>query len=50
MQLTVRSLAAEAIEFSVLRASEKCVPFVRRESENRPFGLPAVAKADATIW
>jgi hypothetical protein len=43
------SLPAKTIEFSVSYAAEKCVPFVRRESENQSFGVPAVANADSTI-
>jgi hypothetical protein len=43
------SLPAEAVEFSVLRASEECVPFVRSEFEHRPFWMTAIAEADATI-
>jgi hypothetical protein len=44
--LLVRLLPAETVEFSVSCASEKSVPFVRRKSENRPFGVPAVAYTD----
>jgi hypothetical protein len=48
--VTVRwPLPAEAVEFSVSHAAEKSMPFVRSKSENRPFGLPAVADADAAI-
>src|SRR5260370_5422433 len=45
----VRSRPAETVEFSVACASEKRMPFVRRKSKNRPFGVPAVANADAAI-
>jgi hypothetical protein len=42
-------LPAETVEFSVSYASEESVPFVRGESENSPFGVPAVADADLPI-
>ena len=42
--LLVRPLPTEAVKFSVLDAAEKCVPFVRRELENRPSGVPALAE------
>jgi hypothetical protein len=45
----VRSVPAETVEFSVSSASEKCMPFVRCKSENRSFGVPAVANADLTV-
>jgi hypothetical protein len=48
-QLTIKSVSAEAVEFSQLRASEKCMPLVRRKSENGPRGIPAVAEADAAV-
>jgi hypothetical protein len=44
--LLSRSLHAETVEFSVIYASEECAPFVRRESENGPFGFPAVTDPD----
>lgn len=47
--LLVRSLHAETVEFPVANAPEECVPFIRRESENRPFGLPAVADPDLAV-
>jgi hypothetical protein len=47
--LLVRSLPAEAVEFSVSYAAEKCVPFVRGKTENRPPGIPAVADTDLVI-
>jgi hypothetical protein len=45
----LRLLPAETVEFSVSCASEESVPFVRRKSENRPLGVPAVAYADPAI-
>jgi hypothetical protein len=45
----LRPLPAETVEFSVSHAAEKCVPFVRRERQNRPAGVPAVADADPAI-
>lgn len=42
----LRSLPAEAVEFTVPYTTEKRVPFVRRESEDRPLGVPAVANTD----
>jgi hypothetical protein len=44
------SLPAEAVEFPVARTAEKRMPFVRCKSENRPFGIPAVPKADGVSW
>jgi hypothetical protein len=44
--LVLRLLPAETVEFSVLCASEESMPFVRRKSENRSFGVSAVAYAD----
>ena len=44
--LLSRSLHAETVEFPVAYASEECVPFIRREPENRPFGFPAVTDPD----
>jgi hypothetical protein len=44
--LAYASFPAETIEFSVSHAAEKGMPFVRRESENRPPGVPAVANPD----
>jgi hypothetical protein len=49
MQLTVWSLSAEFVEFPVVRAANKCLPLARGELENRPFGMPAIAKPDAAI-
>jgi hypothetical protein len=46
---SVRSDSAESVEFSVSDAAEKSVPFVRGESENRSFGVPAVANADPAL-
>lgn len=46
---TLRLLPAETVEFSVSCASEESMPFVRREPENRPFGVPAVAYTDLAI-
>jgi hypothetical protein len=42
-------LHTETVEFSVSYAAEKSMPFVRGKSENRPFGVTAVADADLTI-
>lgn len=44
--LLLRSLHAETVEFPVAYAAEECVPFIRRESENLPFGFPAVTDPD----
>lgn len=44
--LLSRLRLAELVEFSVAYASEKGVPFIRRESENRPLGIPAVTDPD----
>lgn len=41
-----RSLRTEAVELAVSRAAEEGVPFVGREPQYRPPGVPAVAKAD----
>jgi hypothetical protein len=43
------SLPAETIEFSVSDATEESVPFIGRKSENRAFGVSAVADADLAI-
>ena len=43
------SLPAEVVEFTVMGASDERVPFVRRKSEHRPFGVPAIADADLAI-
>ena len=40
------SLPAETVEFPVPYAAEKGMPLVRREPEDRPCGVPAVANAD----
>jgi hypothetical protein len=42
-------LPAEAVEFPVPHTSEKSVPFIGGEPENRPSGIPAVANADRTF-
>ena len=42
------SLPAETVEFSVSHSTEKCVPFIRSEPENRAAAVPAVAYADLT--
>ena|SRR6266851_1777081 len=47
--LLVRLLPAETVKFSVSCASEKRMPFVRCKSENRSFGVPAVANTDPAI-
>jgi hypothetical protein len=39
-------LLAEAVELAVLHAADEGVPLVRREAENRPAGVAAVANAD----
>ena len=44
--LLLRSLHAETVEFPVAYAPEECVPFIRRESQNRTFGFPAVTDPD----
>ena len=44
-----RSLPAETVKFSVSYASEKSMPLVRSKTENRTFGVPAIADADPTI-
>ena len=44
--LLLRPLHAETVEFPVAYAPEKCVPFIRRESQNRTFGFPAVTNPD----
>ena len=43
---SMRSLPAETVKFSVSHAAEKGMPLVRREPEDRPCGVPAVANAD----
>jgi hypothetical protein len=45
----LRSLHAETVEFPVVYAPEKCVPFIRRESQNRTFGFPAVTDPDLAV-
>jgi hypothetical protein len=47
--LLVLSLPAEAVEFSLSYTAEKCVPFIRSKTENRPPGVPAVADTDLVI-
>ena len=47
--LLLPSLHAETIEFPVAYAPEECVPFIRRESENRSFGFPAVTDPDLAV-
>jgi hypothetical protein len=42
----MRSLSAETVEFSVPHAAEKGMPLVRREVEDQPGAVPAVAHAD----
>jgi hypothetical protein len=44
-----RPLPTETVEFPVMHATDKCVPFVRSERQNGPFGIPAVADTDAAI-
>lgn len=39
-------LPAEAVEFPVSRSAQEGTPFVRRKSENRAFGVLAVANTD----
>src|SRR5580692_7156636 len=45
-QPPARALPAVTVKFPVSYPTEKCVPLVRREPENRPRGVPAVANAD----
>src|SRR5262249_22811982 len=45
-RLALWSLHAETVKFPVAYASEECVPFIRRESQNCPFGFPAVTDPD----
>jgi hypothetical protein len=45
----LRSLPAETVEFPVAYAPEECVPFIRRESQNRPFGFPAITDPDLAV-
>ena len=40
------TLPAETVEFPVSYASDKSMPLVRREPEDRPSGVPAVTNAD----
>jgi hypothetical protein len=40
------TLPAETVEFPVSYASEKSMPLVQREPEDRPPGVPAVTNAD----
>jgi hypothetical protein len=40
------ALPVETVEFPVSYATEKSVPLVRREPEDRPSGVPAVANTD----
>ena len=47
--LLARSPPAETVEFSVSCASEKRMPFVRCKSENRAFGVPAVADTNPAL-
>jgi hypothetical protein len=47
--LLLRFLHAETVEFPVAYAPEECVPFIRRESQNRPFGFPAVTDPDLAV-
>ena len=47
--MPTRPLPTETVEFPVMHATDKCVPFVRRERQNRPSGVPAVADTDAAI-
>jgi Arginase family len=42
----MRSLPAEAVELPVPHAAEKGMPLIRRELQDRPSGIPAVANAD----
>jgi len=47
--MLARPLPTETVEFSVLHATDECVPFVRRERQDRAFGMPAVADGDPAI-
>jgi hypothetical protein len=40
------ALPVETVEFPFSYASEKSMPLVRREPEDRPSGVPAVTNAD----
>jgi hypothetical protein len=40
------ALPVETVEFPVSYAAEKSMPLVRREPEDRPSGVPAIANAD----
>src|SRR5689334_3304403 len=42
----MRSLPGEAVEFPVSHAAEKGMPFIRRERQDGPSGVSAVANAD----
>ncbi len=42
----IRSLPAEAVELPVPHAAEKSMPLIRRELQDRPSGISAVANAD----
>jgi hypothetical protein len=44
------ALPAEAVEFPVPDAAEEGVPLVRREHQDRPSGVSAVANADLAAW
>jgi hypothetical protein len=41
-----RALPAETVEIPVSYAAEESMPFVRREYQDRPYGIAAVANAD----
>jgi hypothetical protein len=45
----LRSLPARTVEFPVSYAAEKSMPLVRREPEDQPARVPAVANADLAI-
>jgi hypothetical protein len=42
-------VTAEPVELPVAHPSEKRAPFIRRESENRAFGVLAVADTDPSV-
>jgi hypothetical protein len=40
------ALPAETVELPASHASDESMPLIRREPEDRPCGVPAVANAD----
>src|SRR6516225_8063931 len=45
----IATLFAELVEFSVSCAAEKCMPFTRREPEDRAGGVFGIADTDPAI-